>query len=403
MGSRTAVRERVRRRLTGGARPLVVDRNAISPVAHLADPVGRGPTAERLLDRLAPAFEGTPPDHVYCWGPRGAGKSAVVTALFDALAEQTGADGGVGVVGSATRRGSTIQTTTRSRPDVPSTFAYVDTRVAHSEFAFYRDLLREVGDRPVPEQGVGTDELVSRLRAHLDPTRRQAVVAIDHVGEPDTPSLATVRERLDPVGGAVRVVAVGRDPPAEVSAVPPRTVRVPPYDHHAMVDIVTVRTDRGLGGRALSHEDAVRIVRAADGDAGDALAICLGAAARASVGGADHLRSRDVEAAAEATPTPGVSLARVLALPESRQRVLHELVALDRTPDSVGETADLLATALSLSAGTVRRFLYELAEADVLDLVRVDPPGDGRARGRPPSRVEPRFAVEPFRRLSTVD
>jgi predicted ArsR family transcriptional regulator len=87
----------------------------------------------------------------------------------------------------------------------------------------------------------------------------------------------------------------------------------------------------------------------------------------------------------------------VLALPESRQRLLYELVDLsedDRSTVSAATEAIAACPGVDLSASTVRRILYELADADLLERVTVRR-SDGK--GRPPSRLAPRFPTAVFR------
>lgn len=74
-----------RRQRSGTTAQLVLDYDAISPVVHVEEPIGRGPVLERLLDHVDPVFDGSLPPNAYVWGPPGSGKSAVVTALFTQL------------------------------------------------------------------------------------------------------------------------------------------------------------------------------------------------------------------------------------------------------------------------------------------------------------------------------
>ncbi|ERH13739.1 MAG: hypothetical protein J07HB67_02784 [halophilic archaeon J07HB67] len=89
------IETRVRRRRTAGDDGGLIDLEAFSPVTHVSEPSSRGPTLERLLDHLDPALDGRLPPNAYVHGPFGAGKTAVVRALFDYLAtlstEQNGA------------------------------------------------------------------------------------------------------------------------------------------------------------------------------------------------------------------------------------------------------------------------------------------------------------------------
>jgi predicted transcriptional regulator len=96
---------------------------------------------------------------------------------------------------------------------------------------------------------------------------------------------------------------------------------------------------------------------------------------------------------------PCVSLGIVLALPANRQAVLRELVDLGpEERSSVTATTAAIGGSenVDLSPGTVKRFLYEMAEAGVVERVQSTTQG---GQGRPPSRVEPRFPPTVFRRL----
>lgn len=63
---------------------------------------------------------------------------------------------------------------------------------------------------------------------------------------------------------------------------------------------------------------------------------------------------------------------------------------------SVDGLASAIADGLDLSAGTVKRYLYELADDGIVERVRMD----GATKGRPPSRIEPRFPTRVFERLT---
>ncbi|MFB6165051.1 MAG: Cdc6/Cdc18 family protein, partial [Haloarculaceae archaeon] len=254
-----------RRQRSGGGDRLVVDAEAISPVAHVAEPTARGSILERLLDHLDPVFAGDLPPDAYVWGPQGAGKSAVVTALFDRLDAELSPSP------------SAIYTTTRPQADGTPAFAYVDARRASSSFALYHAILDATVETSVPGRGVGTEELRSRLRDALATPDAGAVVAVDHVGEPETLDLSALREALDPVGPALAWVAVGREDPAAVgdAALPPERIEVPAYRRHALVDVLTGRASAGLADRALGHDQIRALADWADGDAHDALAALL--------------------------------------------------------------------------------------------------------------------------------
>ncbi len=381
-----------RRQRSDGPSQLVVDYEAISPVAHLDEPVDRGPVMEKLLDFLDPVFDGDLPPNAYVWGQPGVGKSAVVTALFAHLT----------LLLSQPR--AVIHTSTRAQSLQRPAFVYVDAREANSDFGLYHAMLDQLVDETVPEQGVGTETLATRLREKLRPPDESAIVAVDHVGESGTYPVADVAEALAPFENWVSWLAVGRAPPESLDPEvrPSTTLEIPRYERHDLVDILTNRSSTALARRAIEHEQMRRIARWADGNAHDALAAVFGAAELASADDETHVREQDIDAAMNAVPRPSESLGRVLALPANRQRVLRTLVDLDedeRSSVDAATTAIAAVPAVDLSEATVKRFLYELAESGIVERVTTDRTAEV---GRPPSRLEPRFPTLVFEWLYDV-
>ena len=388
------LKTRIRRRQhSGGDSQIVLEHEAVSPVAHVEEPSGRGPVLERLLDYLEPVFEGDLPTDAYVWGPAGAGKSAVVTALFTHMSRLLA--GSAPVIHTSTR----IQTT-----NAPS-FVYVDARRADSPFGLYHAVLDDVLKESVPRQGVGTETMRSRLVEHLRPLGRDVVVAVDHLEGSGGLELRTAQEALEPVADSVACVAVGRSPPDGLpeAARPPERIEIPAYERHALADLLTARASDGLTQQALSHEQVRRLADWAEGDAHDALAALFGAADLAVTAGYDRIRERDLADGMNAVPRPSAALGRVHTLPATRQLVLRRLVDLDESDTaSVDAAAEAIAgtRGVDLSVGTVRRFLYELAEDGIVQ--RETAAADASA-GRPPSRLEPRFPTLVFRRLYDLE
>ncbi|WP_348608524.1 Cdc6/Cdc18 family protein [Halobaculum rarum] len=374
-----------RRQRTGDRNRLVLDEDQLSPVWHPEEPIGRGPFIERLLDHFDPVFDGRAPPNAYLHGPGGAGKSAVTIALASQLSE------------SLSPPSDAVFTTTRGGSVPGVSFVYVDLRAADSAFEFSHAVLNALVAESVPRRGVGTDELRERLERRVRGAGPVVVVA-DHVGEPETVDVGTVADRLDDIDGTFAWLAVGRSDP-DTAGVPGSADRldVKPYSRAALTDILATRADAGLGQGTLTHSVIRRVAEWAEGDAGVALSALLGAVETA--GEADRsIRPADVDAGMSAVPWPCVPLGRVLALPRNRVRTLARLVKLapeDRAP--VGECAERIAERVDLTTSTVERFLYELAEAGIVERVRVTASG---GPGRPPSRVDPRFPTLAFRRLA---
>jgi len=381
---------RIKRRQRRDEGPrLIQDYESLSPVAHIDEPSDRGPVFERLLDHLDPVFDGKLPPNAYVHGPAGAGKSAIVTALFAHLERLS------------TETRSVIHTSTRAGSPTSPGFVYVDLRETTSEFAFYRSVLDALVEDSVPEHGVSTADLKSRLHEVLGASRTGVVVTIDHVGEPNTTDTDELVGLFAGLPSNVSWLAVGRSSPetVQLTQYTATSIHVDRYQRQMLVDVLMARASEGLAQQALDHELAREIAEWAGGNAHDALAALFVAADRASQDGRSRLTDGDVAAAIEEIPRPSVALGRVLALPANKQLVLRELVNLDDA-DRVSVTATTEAIsarpAVDLSRGTVKRFLYEMAEVGVVERVQS---ADHDGKGRPPSRVELRFPPTVFRRL----
>jgi len=374
--------ERIARRMeTTGSDGFIVDESALNPAVHLPEPVGRGSVLEQVLDALDQVFDGECPEDVAVCGPSGAGKSAVLTALFSQLSESLG------------RNEDAIWTSTRGTAAVArAQFAYVDARRADSDFQYYHAILESISPDPVPRRGVGTDELRERLDDAVGAQTGAVVVAVDHLSETDD-DVADVRSLLEPVAAGTSLVTVAEEPLPEWSG---RTVEVPSYRPHALVDLLTERASYGLTSGAVSHDQARRIADWADGDAHDALAALFGAAISAQRDDAGRLRESDVDAGIDAVPDDCVQIGRVLSLPENRRTVLAELLATDGHRQPISDAAVAVGERTDLSPSTVQRYLYELAEDGLLTREAIK---DRDGNGRQPTRVRPRFPTLVFERL----
>jgi len=377
-----------RQRRTDGRR-LVEDYESLSPVAHVEEPSDRGPVFEHLLDHLDPVFDGQIPGNAYVSGPFGSGKSVVVSALFSHLD------------GLSTETRSIIHTSTRAATPTSPAFAYVDLRQTTSEFAFYHGVLDALVDESVPDHGISTAELRSRLHERLGDSGTGVVVAVDHVGDPEGTTDEQLIERFAGLPSNVSWLAVGRRDPADVplTEYTATEIRVDRYRRETLVDLLMTRASLGLARQGIDHELARRIAEWADGNAHDAMAALFVAAVRATEDERTRVTDADVTAAIEEVPRESASLARVLALPANKQLVLRELVDLD--PDeraSVTATTEAIGAVptVDLSPGTVKRYLYEMAEVGVVERVQSEATS---GQGRPPSRVELRFSPTAFRRL----
>lgn len=362
---------------------LVADWDSLNPTVHLPEPIGREALFEALLDTLDPLFDGGLPQNVYVWGPEGSGKSAIVTALVSALERE--------LSGRRPR-----YTATRADTGLSATrFVYLDAREGTSRFQLYRLLLDELRTETVPERGVSTEELRDGIASELA-TVRGALVAVDHLGEPDTVGLDDVHRFLRPFDDAAWI-GVGRTAPGDLPLPMPEShVHVPRYSHE-LVDVLTVRGTRGLS-RTLDHVHARRIAEWADGNAHDALAALFVAALHAEADGRTRLGDADVEAGIEAVPPDGVPVGRVLGLSANEQRVLATLLGLPADAErSIDAASERVADRTDLTSATVKRLLYELAQRGVLE--RSEVAAGREVVGRQPSKVTPNFSATLFERL----
>ncbi|WP_410764628.1 Cdc6/Cdc18 family protein [Haloferax sp. DFSO60] len=383
--------DRIDRRRNGRTHHRIVhDLSVLNPTAHLTEPIGRGQLLERLLDHLDPVFEGGIPTHGYLHGPKGAGKSAVVTALFQHLPR----------VGPSPH--GAIHTTTRTSGRPRTSFCYVDAREASTPFGLLHATLDSLTESEIPSQGIGVEPLRDRLVETLS-YNHHAVVAVDHVAEPRTYAAHEAIDMLASVSPHVSVLAVGRDPPSVVDS-SVNTIAVPEYDRHTLVDILVERASDGIARSALDHESTTEIATWADGDAHDGLSALYGAATLAADSDASIIEPSHVVAGIEAVPDDSCSLGRVLALPETRQRVLREFVHFnaDERESVTAATAALAhAPSVDLSTATIKRVLYELSDTGVVRRVADEDSIDGP--GRPATRPVPNFPTLVFRHLFDAD
>lgn len=365
--------------------------DALNPVSHPPEPTGRGLVIERILDALSPVFDGKPPADSYVWGPKGTGKSAVVRGLFTSLDRLVG--GGAGQ----------IYTTTRTKPTPNIAFVYVDGRAAKTGFALLHAVLDSLTREPVPKQGVGAETMQERLAKRLDPANRHVVVAVDHVGEPETLSIRAVCEQFEPFVSSVSVMAVGREQPTSIAVEclsEHQTIECSAYRRHTLIEVLTSRQTNGLLRDAVSHEQLRALADWAGGDAHDALAALFSSGLIAERNSHNRIDQSALDAGMAAVPQPCVSLGRVLALPTSRQQVLSGLIGLpEAARNSVSTAADeIVDDSIELSRSTIERVLYELAEAGIVRRVKL---ADATQVGRPPSRLEPRFPTLVFEQLQS--
>ena len=368
---------------------LIEEYDLIAPTYHLEEPIGRGPTLERLLDYFEPALDGHIPPNGYIYGASGVGKSALVRPLIRQLAAITSVSP------------TAIHTTTRVDIRRVPGFVYVDALVSSSIFSIYRSILDQLVDEPIPSQGVPTEMLIERISDLLRGTAG-AVICIDHVDAPRTVDADAIIEMFRRLPNNTAWVAVGQTDPSDTplaryTAAP---IRIDSIREQVLIDIVMGRASRGLTSGAVDHATARQVVSWAEGDAHAALAALFVAADRTETAGRLSLTHADLQAGCSAVPPGGVSLTRVMTLPENRQAVLRALIDLDADARaSVGDTTAAL-DGLDLSASTIKRFLYELAEWEII--TRIQSPV-GHQAGRPPSRVEPNFATPVFRRLYDIE
>jgi len=363
--------------------------DAISPLGHPSEPVGRGAVIEQLLDILSPIFEADRPADGYIWGPKGAGKSAIVRALFAECSRQYG------------ERSTQMYTSTRAAPTTELRFLYVDSRQAQSTFALLHTVVAALSAETVPKQGVGSAAMRDYLATQLTQRDRQVVVAVDHVSDPETLDCETVFEQFAPFQSSISCLTISREKPAAAigdrSAI--RQVHVEPYTQHALIEVLTSRITDAQLRAATARNTLTEVATWANGDAHDALAALFGAAVTAGADANTQIDDEALAAGIAAVPQPCVALGRVMSLPASRQRIVRRLVGLpEAARSSVKAAADAISSdGLELSRATVERVLYELAEAGIIRRVKAEQPSE---TGRPPSRLEPRFPTLVFEQLT---
>lgn len=378
------IEERIRRRQRrDGTAQFVNDIAALSPTTHVSEPTGRGRLLEQVLDCLDPVFDEELPTNGYVWGPRGTGKTAILTSLCHHLSRLS------------VQANSIIHTSTRAKSPSTPEFVYLDTRHAASSFAIYQGLLNGIIEDSVPEHGVSTMAVRDQLMDEL--TNKSTVIAFfDHLNEPTTPHGTEIDELIGELDDRVRWVGIGRDSPNDLAWDPPISIEVGPYQRQELVDVVTARADEAFSGNRLDHVHARRISTWADGNAHDALAALFLATQSALEDGRNLIEASDIDDGTAAIQRPSVALLRVFALPNTHQAALRELIQLDddqRVSVSATTAAITEAPRIDLSTGTVKRVLYEMADNGILERIADT---NIQGPGRPPSRLEPRFPPHVF-------
>lgn len=365
--------ERVDRRISDDRNRLLVDEAALNPAIHPEQPTGHGASAERLLDVLEPAFDGSLPPSCRVYGPPGSGKSVLVSSLFRLLRERFSPSD------------APIVTTTRTAVVPRTEFVYVDAR-GSSTFDVLRDLLDALTVEPTPKRGIGFDELERRV-ADAMTTAERTVFALDHV---DESHVEAIRSRL-PANASLATITVGRRPLEGVD----NTVRVPAYSTETLLDILFARASTALASNGFEYALVREIGDWAAGDATRALTALYAAAIFAERDGATSVGTEHVDEAVETTPDRCVHVETLTSLHDSKRIVLDRFVELGLTSTGIDDTAVTLAADVDLSAETVKRHLYELAQRGVFERVRTD----GTGVGRPSTRLVPRFSPVVYRRI----
>ena len=373
--------DRIQRRRNGRSDDgLVIDWDALSPASHLSEPVGRAALLEAVLDALDPVFDDQLPPSVYLWGPKGSGKSAIVTSVIRSLEEELSSR-------------QPTYTATRSRSAMSGLrYVYLDTRGATSEFKLYHRALDGLTETAVPERGIGTHDLTEAIDEELAQCGG-LLLAVDHIGSSHGADLETVQnafERFDEVS----LIIVGRTAPTNLPMpVPSEQIHVPGYTYE-LIDVLTVRGSRGLS-RTLEHSHARMIADWSDGNAHDALGALYIAASIAEEEQADRVTTQHIQAAMNEVPTDGAPLSQLLSLMETERTVLAKLLSMEDDPElEIEEMAERIGSRSNLSSTTVKRMLYELAQAGILRRIQVRPAND--TVGRRPSMVKPNFPARAF-------
>src|SRR5699024_4323477 len=206
-----------------------------------------------------------------------------------------------------------IHTSTRGGRATAPTLVYVDARYASTEFGCYQSVLDGVLDEPVPEHGVSTETLRSRLDDYLAPHDHSILVAIDHIDEPGTRSLTAIAASFEELDGSLSWVAIGRQSPSALPETlrPPAHIEIPASREAVLVDVLTDRASEGIARQAVDHAQIRRIADWSDGNAHDGLCALFVAADEAVSGNASRIRERDLHTGMNAVPRPSVPLGRV--------------------------------------------------------------------------------------------
>ncbi len=333
----------------------------------------RGEHIRRLGEILAPALRLSKPSNVFIYGKTGTGKTAVVRRVFSRFLEVA------------------------EREGLPLAFAYVNCRIAGTEYRVLAELCDAVGVK-VPFTGLSKAEVFSRLRRGLMERGLLLVACLDEVdalvkgyGDNLLYELTRINEGVG--GGGLSLVGVSNDlhfkellDPRVLSSLSEEELVFHPYTATELIDILSERASEAFYEGAVPQEVinlCAAMAAAEHGDARRAIDLLRVAAEVAERNGESRVEERHVRLA-QSLIERGRVFEALSTLPLHSKLVLTALLLLLKndgrniTSGMIYKTYRELCGLLGMEALTSRRVSSLISELGMLGVLQSEVVSMGR-------------------------
>jgi len=327
----------------------------------------------KLGEILSPSLRGSRPSNIFIYGKTGTGKTAVVKYVFNRFREVAG------------------------RENLPLSFAYVNCRIAGTEYRVLAELADSVGVK-VPFTGLSKAEVFNRLRAGLRERGGVLVACLDEVdalvknyGDNLLYELTRINEGFN--GAGFSLVGVSNDlhfkellDPRVLSSLSEEELVFHPYTATELVDILSERASLAFREGAVSQEViglCAALAASEHGDARRAIDLLRVAAEVAERNGDPRVEEKHVRLA-QGLIERGRIFEALSTLPLHSKLVLLSLYLLARNdaPNPVSgtlyQTYREVCGLLGVESLTDRRVSTLVSELDMLGVLKSELVSMGR-------------------------
>ncbi len=345
---------------------------------------------ERLGEILSPALSLSKPSNIFIYGKTGTGKTAVVRYVFKRFHEVV------------------------VKEDLPVAFAYVNCRIAGTEYRVLAELCESIGVK-VPFTGLAKAEVFARLRRSLKEKEILLVACFDEIdalvksyGDNLLYELSRINEGME--GCGLTIIGTSNDlhfkdylDPRVLSSLSEEELVFHPYTATELIDILSERASLAFRKGAVPQEVinlCAALAASEHGDARRAIDLLRVAAEVAERNGDETVEEKHVRIAQNIIER-GRIFEAISTLPLHSKLVLVSMLLLTRSnvPSLVSgmvyQTYKEVCKRISIEPLTDRRVSSLISELDMLGVVKSELVNMGR-HGRtrrivlltPPDEIE---------------